>query len=161
VTAPDHAPSRPADPLQGHAAGLVSRFAAAAIDLGVILILLAATYGAVAGFAFIVDPRSFTWPDGLGWSIPVVGIVIATPYLAISWCASGRTVGGSLLGLRVLSYRGQTMRLAGAVVRAFGCLVFPLGLLWIPFSPKRRSLQDVILRTSVIYDWAHRDRLNR
>jgi hypothetical protein len=31
--------------------------------------------------------------------------------------------------------------------------VFPIGLLWCAVSTSRRSLQDIVVRTSVIYDW--------
>ena len=30
---------------------------------------------------------------------------------------------------------------------------FPVGLFWVAFSRENRSLQDVVLRTSVIHDW--------
>jgi uncharacterized RDD family membrane protein YckC len=139
--------------LQGRDAGVVSRFAAAAVDLIVVLAVLGGVYTFVAGFLFLVHPRSFHWPANLGWSVPVVGVVIAMPYLSIAWCASGRTVGDMLFGLRVVSRRGQRLPLPGALLRAVLCLVLPVGLLWIPFSPTRRSLQDVLLRTRVIYDW--------
>jgi uncharacterized RDD family membrane protein YckC len=142
--------------LQGKRAGVVSRFAAAAIDLVVILLVLGLIYAAVAGFGFLIDPRSFHWPEGLGWSIPVVGLVIAWPYLTIAWCSTGRTLGDVLLGLRVVGGRDARVRLPRAVLRAAFCLVFPIGLCWVPFSPSRRSLQDTVLRTSVIYDWTSR-----
>jgi hypothetical protein len=40
-----------------------------------------------------------------------------------------------------------------ALVRAAFCVIFPIGLLWVLFSGQNRSLQDLVLRTSVIYDW--------
>jgi uncharacterized RDD family membrane protein YckC len=139
--------------LQGRPAGLVSRFGAAAVDLVVVVVVLWGVYAAVAGFAFLIDPRSFHWPKNLGWSIPVIGAGIAWPYLSIAWSASGRTIGDVMFGLRVVSYRGTRMRFVGAVARAAFCLVFPIGLLWIPFSRQRRSVQDSVIRTRVIYDW--------
>ena len=48
------------------------------------------------------------------------------------------------------------MRLIGALLRAVGYVVFPIGLLWVAISPANRSVQDVILRSSVIYDWSAR-----
>jgi ribose/xylose/arabinose/galactoside ABC-type transport system permease subunit len=35
-------------------------------------------------------------------------------------------------------------------------IAFPIGLLWCGVSASRRSVQDVVLRTSVIYDWRPR-----
>jgi hypothetical protein len=40
-----------------------------------------------------------------------------------------------------------------SIVRAVFCVAVPFGLLWVIFSPGRRSLQDVVLRTVVVYDW--------
>jgi uncharacterized RDD family membrane protein YckC len=140
--------------LQGHRAGLVSRFLAAVVDLVVIIALLGAVYAAVAGIAFLLDPRDFNWPTNLGWTVPVVGAVIALPYLTLGWATNGRTVGDALFGLRVVTHRGDRVRVPRAILRAAFCLVFPLGLFWIPFSRSRRSVQDLVLRTSVNYDWA-------
>jgi uncharacterized RDD family membrane protein YckC len=75
------------------------------------------------------------------------------PYLTLSWRLTGRTYGDQLLGLRVVNYEGRQMRFVGALLRALFCAVFPLGLLWVAVSPANRSVQDVVLRTSVVYDW--------
>jgi uncharacterized RDD family membrane protein YckC len=144
--------------LQGRGAGLFSRFAAAVVDVVVVILLLGVVYALSAGFAFLIDPRNFEWPARIGWTIPVIGGVIVMPYLTIAWCTAGRTVGDVLFGLRVVSRHGGRLRLPRAFVRAVFYLVFPLGLFWIPFSASRRSIQDVVLRTSVNYDWApHHD----
>jgi hypothetical protein len=39
-----------------------------------------------------------------------------------------------------------------AAARAFFCTVFPLGLLWVLVSQRNHSVQDVLLRTAVVYD---------
>jgi uncharacterized RDD family membrane protein YckC len=140
--------------LQGRPAGVVTRFIAAIVDFVVVVVAVGGIYAAIAGFAFVVRPRSFHWPDNLGWSVPGIGVVVAMPYLVVAWCASGRTCGDVLFGLRVVSTHGRRLRVPRAGLRALLCLIFPLGLLWIPFSAKRRSIQDVLLRTKVIYDWA-------
>ena len=44
----------------------------------------------------------------------------------------------------------------GALLRAAFCVAFPIGLFWCVVSRKNRSVQDVVLRTSVIHDWANR-----
>jgi uncharacterized RDD family membrane protein YckC len=81
------------------------------------------------------------------------GLVIAFVYLVASWTAAGRTYGDQLLGLRVLDRDGGTVNWPIAVLRALLYLVFPLGLLWILVDPRNRSVQDIVLRTTVIYDW--------
>jgi uncharacterized RDD family membrane protein YckC len=146
----------PARQYQGRRAGVVTRVVANAVDLGVVIAIVGAIYAVIAATAFLLHPRSFHWPTGLGWSIPVIGFVVLVPYLTLSWCMTGRTYGDALLGLRVVNYRGERMRIAGAALRAVACTVFPIGVLWIAISPANRSLQDLVLRTSVIYDWTPR-----
>jgi hypothetical protein len=41
-------------------------------------------------------------------------------------------------------------------VRAVLCVGFPIGLFWAVVSVTGRSLQDTVLRTRVVYDWAIR-----
>jgi uncharacterized RDD family membrane protein YckC len=39
-----------------------------------------------------------------------------------------------------------------AILRALACVIFPVGLLWSTVSATRRSLQDIVFRTLVVYD---------
>ena len=41
-------------------------------------------------------------------------------------------------------------------MRSAFCVFFPIGLFWCVISPERRSVQDVVLWTSVVYDWMPR-----
>jgi uncharacterized RDD family membrane protein YckC len=144
---------------QGQRAGIVTRVAAAAVDFLIVIVAIGVIYGGIAGVTFIIHPRSFHWPSNIGWSIPVVYLVLLTAYLAFSWAGTGRTYGAALLGVRVVNHKGATMRLPGAILRAVLCVVFPIGLLWVAISSANRSIQDVIFRTSVIYDWSPRTEL--
>ncbi len=138
---------------QGRRAGVVSRLIANVVDLLVVIGILAAIYGITVGIAFLLHPRSFHLPAGLGWSIPVIGFVIAVPYLTLTWHATGRSYGDALLGLRVVSRNGGRMRFAVALLRAVVCVLFPIGFFWVAVSRANRSVQDILLRTSVVYDW--------
>jgi uncharacterized RDD family membrane protein YckC len=80
-------------------------------------------------------------------------LVLAVLYLTGSWAMTGRSYGASLLGLRVLSHRGRIPGWSLSFVRAVFCVFFPIGLFWVALSPNRRSIQDVVLRTVVVYDW--------
>lgn len=144
---------REARAYQGHRAGLVTRFACAMIDAVVVFVLLAATYLGIAGMLFVLDPRGFTFPDAAPWFSLTLAFGYAVVYLGISWAVSGRSYGGQMLGLRVVNFRGERMRLIPAVLRAAFCVVFPFGLFWCAWSRENRSIQDTVLRTSVIYDW--------
>lgn len=158
---PDRTPALAAIPpaargFQGRRAGIVSRAIASFIDALVVIAIMGLIYGVVVGFVFLLHPRSFHLPDGSAWSIPVVSFGIAVPYLTIGWRTSGRTYGDVLLGLRVVNRAGARMRLIVALLRAIAYVLFPIGLFWVAISPANRSVQDVIFRTSVIYDWSER-----
>ncbi len=144
---------------QGQRAGIVTRVAAGAVDFLIVIVAICLIYGGIVLAMFIIRPRSFHWPSNIGWSVPVVYFVLLTAYLAFSWAGTGRTYGGALLGVRIVNHKGATMRLPGAILRAVLCVVFPIGLLWVAVSSANRSIQDVIFRTSVIYDWSARAEL--
>jgi uncharacterized RDD family membrane protein YckC len=78
---------------------------------------------------------------------------VLTVYFTAAWSTTGRSYGDHLLGLRVVNHTGGRMRPAGAFVRAVFCVLVPIGLFWYLVSRTNRSVQDLALRTSVIYDW--------
>jgi uncharacterized RDD family membrane protein YckC len=139
---------------QGGRAGIVSRVLAAVIDLVVLLGILGGGYLALAGFLFAVDPVSFRFPTPPRLVLLGVAAVVLVGYLTECWTATGRTYGDRVLGLRVVDHRGRRPRLVTALARAVFCTVVPIGLLWTAVSRDRRSVQDLVLRTSVIYDWS-------
>jgi uncharacterized RDD family membrane protein YckC len=143
----------PARPYQGRRAGIATRTAAAIVDLLVVVIIVAALYLGFAGVAFAIHPASFHWPHGFAWGLPVVGFLVAVPYLTLTWCATGRSYGDALFGLRVVDRRGERLSLPGATLRAALCVLFPIGLFWVVISRRNRSLQDLVVNTSAIYDW--------
>jgi uncharacterized RDD family membrane protein YckC len=144
---------------QGRRAGLVTRALAAAIDLGVVAVAMAAVYVAFSAVLFLYRPSRFQLPTP-SWQIVVaVGYIVLTLYLTASWHSAGRTYGCHVMGLRVVNRVGQRLRLAPAFLRAVICGIFPVGLLWIALSRENRSIQDLIVRTSVIYDWDVRPRV--
>jgi uncharacterized RDD family membrane protein YckC len=138
---------------QTRPAGVVSRLLAAAVNLGVLVVLGGATYLGAAGLVFLWSPRHAHFPHvPRAWIVIAAGVLLVL-YLTAAWTTSGRTYGDQLLGLRVLGPRQHRMHLARALLRALICTVFPAGLLWAAISPARRSVADVVLRTSVVYDW--------
>jgi uncharacterized RDD family membrane protein YckC len=144
---------REARPFQGMRAGIVSRLLAGVVDFGVIALAVLAGYLAVAGLRFLWRPITFRFPSPSFLLLLVAGFTILVPYLAVSWWLVGRTYGDHLLGLRVVNARGERMTLWGASARAVFCALLPIGLMWVVVSSQDRSLQDLVLRTSVIYDW--------
>lgn len=147
---------REARPYQGRRAGPVTRASAAVIDGIVVIGTLLIGYVGYAGLLFVFSPRDFSFPDVDLVSGTVTAHVIMVVYLSLSWWVSGRSYGSLVMGLRVVSHRGVRMTLLGALVRAAFCVIFPVGLLWVAVSRENRSVQDLVLRTSVVYDWQPR-----
>ena len=139
--------------LRGRRAGLVTRALANVLDVVVVVLLLAGGYAAVAAGKFLIHPAGFRFPAPSFALVLLIGGAVTAVYFAVAWRVTGRTLGDEVTGLRVVNFRGERMRWAGSVLRAVFCTVFPIGLLWVLVSPQNRSVQDVFLRTSVIYDW--------
>ncbi len=139
---------------QGQRAGLISRLLASAVDMVVVAGVVGAGYLAVSAVVFLWNPGGFRFPAlDRTWLLAACGAVLFC-YLSASWALTGRTWGDLLLGLRVVNYRGGPLRLSGAALRAALCVVFPIGIFYVAVSRANRSVADVVLRTSVVYDWA-------
>jgi uncharacterized RDD family membrane protein YckC len=133
-------------------AGVVTRLLAACVDTAVVVLATVSVDLATAGIRFVWSPMDFRWPRP-SWELAVLVLFgVAVVYLTVGWSLAGRTYGARLLGLRVLS--GRYGRLGGvrSLLRALACVLFPLGLLWSGISVTRRSLQDLVLGTVVVYD---------
>jgi uncharacterized RDD family membrane protein YckC len=82
-----------------------------------------------------------------------LGWILLVAYLTIGWANTGRTVGKNVFGLRVVSSRDEGLPLWRSFVRASLCALFPIGLFWSAVSRRNESIQDLIVRTTVVYDW--------
>jgi uncharacterized RDD family membrane protein YckC len=142
-----------ARPFQGQRAGVVTRTVANTVDFAVSVGVVAAGYLSWCVVLFVVDARDFSFPNPTFLLLLACGELVLFLYFTGAWATTGRTYGDHLLGLRVVNHGGERMRWAGAAVRAVFCLAFPIGLFWTVVSPTNRSLQDTVIRTSVIYDW--------
>lgn len=144
---------REARAYQGQRAGVVTRLVAAVLDGVVVVLLLTGAYAAWAGLLFLIDPRGFIFPSPGPFSSFLAGFVVTVAYCTLSWWLGGRSYGCVVMGLRVLGPGGRPLRLAGALARAVVCAAFPIGLLWVAVNRNNRSVADLLLRTSVVYDW--------
>lgn len=147
--------SHSAPPRQGEAAGIVTRGLAATVDVVLVGLGVAAVYLGWIGLLFLGSPTGFSWPTVPWGLLLLIGMALAFCYLTAGWATTGRTYGAALLGLRVLSRSGHHLHWAGAAARAALCTLVPLGLAWVAVSRRRRSLQDIVLGTRVVYDWSH------
>jgi len=136
--------------------GLVTRIAAAAIDLG----LLSAAYSIASGLLASVVPVVFGNGDGLSalgfLGFGFLGFLVGGSLLVAFWALVGQTPGMRLLsihlereGTRALGLRPALRRLVALPVAIF---TFGLGVLAILVSPTRQGWHDRFAGTKVVYD---------
>jgi uncharacterized RDD family membrane protein YckC len=94
-------------------------------------------------------------PCAARWLDAAAGAAIAVGYLALSWAATGRSVGKQVAGLRVVGRVGRRLSLRRSLARAVLYVLFPAGLLWVLASRRNASVQDLVVGTAVVYDWAY------
>ena len=112
-----------------------------------------AGYGGYVGLRLLLDPRGYRLPDPSLAGGMTAFLVVLVLYLSVLWGTTGRTYGDHVMGITVVGGHGSRLGPIRAFVRAVLYAVFPLGLLWCAISAKRHSLQDVVLRTQVVYAW--------
>lgn len=147
---------RTAAALQLRHAGLVSRALADACDLAILIAAGAALLLVVAGVRYLVVGPPLAIPGLSVYVETSLGFVGAVLYLWYFWAATGRTPGKQLLGLRVVDRSEDPLDGGRAFLRAVLCVAFPAGLLWVLVSRRNASVQDLLLRTTVVYDWTYR-----
>jgi uncharacterized RDD family membrane protein YckC len=136
----------------GQRSGIVTRYLAAGIDLAAILAILVGTGIGWVAVVWILNPGTIPRAPSLALVL-VAYEVLGTLYLTAGWATTGRSFGQQIMGLRVTTTRGNRLPPVRAVVRAAATLFFPIGVLWAAVSPRQVSIQDIVLRTCVIYDW--------
>ena len=149
---PPPAVTSPVPSARGNRAGVVTRSIANSIDVLVVVLVLAGGYVAVAATRFLLGPATFRFPAPSATTLLISGLCIQAVYFAVTWAVVGGTYGDRLLGLRVTDDRGNRLGWGRCAVRAVACTIFPIGLVWVLVSQGNRSVQDAVLRTSVIYD---------
>jgi uncharacterized RDD family membrane protein YckC len=85
---------------------------------------------------------------------PQLMFVVALVYFAGMWIWKSTTVGGVVLGLKVVRQDGYPVTMLVSIVRAlaaaFSIVIFFLGFLWIVFDRERQGWHDKIAGTVVI-----------
>jgi uncharacterized RDD family membrane protein YckC len=141
--------------LQGHRAGFASRVVADLVDLGVAWLLGLSALVAAGVVSYLLTGPPLSLPVLPNWLDATAGAAIAVGYLTFSWSATGRSVGKQLAGLRVVDRGGQLLSVRRSFIRAVLYVLFPAGLLWVLASRRNASLQDLVVGTAVLYDWAY------
>lgn len=143
----------PARPEQGQRAGLLTRLVAAGIDVGATVLVIAGVWIGLRLVLWAAVPVASPEMPDISWFL-LGGLVLLWLSWTIAYATNGRALGHVVMGIRVIGRNGGSMSWLPAALRALLNIAFSLGILWIIVSAQNRSLQDVLLRSSVIYAWA-------
>jgi uncharacterized RDD family membrane protein YckC len=143
-------------------AGIASRLAAGAIDAAVIFGTFVGVLCVVALLRFLFDNESMHLPRPDRLVTVVAIVVIGVIELSTAWSGSGRTVGDSVVGLRVVMADGSPVSSRRAFVRAV-LVMCTLGfvLVTVIVSKRNNGVHDWLCRTAVVYDWRPQSRHSR
>ncbi len=153
--AADYAIPEVAREFQGERAGFATRFLACAIDVALVSALMMSLWFGIELLQLIFTPGVEVEPPRAA-TLVLWGYLFTTLYWTAAWASSGRSLGAWAMGVRVVNRKGERVHLPVAFARAAFSVGFPFGLLWALVSKRNRSVQDVVLRTIVIYDWSLR-----
>jgi uncharacterized RDD family membrane protein YckC len=142
---------------QGHRAGFVSQALGAALDAATIFALdfaLLVTYGFLR---FLLTDKAYEFPQPGPVLNFVLVFVVGVALLWSSWSGSGRAPGMAVLGLRVVGRDGGRLSSRRAFWRAvLGVLTLGLGVVFVLFSKRNKSLYDMVCGSAVVYEWRAR-----
>jgi uncharacterized RDD family membrane protein YckC len=83
-----------------------------------------------------------------------LGLLVALAYFAGMWAWKGTTIGGIVVGLKVVRMDGQPLDFTVSFVRSlaamFSAVVLFLGFLWIAWDKEKQGWHDKIAGTTVI-----------
>jgi uncharacterized RDD family membrane protein YckC len=124
-------------------AGLGSRFVALLID-GIIVSVI----GGIIGLIFGSSPGE---PNGV---VSVINLVIGAAYYIYFIGSSGLTLGGRVLGCKVVDYNGQQPSYGTAAIRwlmsIVSAAVLFIGYIWAFFDKNKQTWHDKVARTYVV-----------
>ena len=140
---------------QGERAGFATRFLASCIDIALVALLMMGIWLGIEILQLIFTPGvEVDTPRAA--TLVLWGYAFTTLYWMVAWATTGRSIGAWAMGVRVVSRKGEKLSWPIALARAAFSVGFPFGLGWALISRRNRSVQDVVLRTIVIYDWSLR-----
>ncbi|MFD1825516.1 MULTISPECIES: RDD family protein [Mumia] len=145
-------PVGPGAQLQGQPAGVVTRVIAGGLDYMLVGLWSAGVYVGVAALSFLYNPVEWQWPRWSFGAVLILGALSMVTYLTATWATSGKTLGGQVMGTRVVR-DGERVHVLRALARAVVVVAFPIGLFWSAVDVRARSAQDLVIRTSVVYAW--------
>lgn len=91
-----------------------------------------------------IDPNSL-----LNKALKVFWFIPGFFYLAYYWTKNGQTPSMSVWKIKLVNQQGETINWSQALVR-YVSAIMGLGIFWVIFNKQRKSLQDVISKTSLL-----------
>jgi len=140
--------------VQGQRAGFVSQALGGVLDwLAVMAVYFAGLV--VYGFLrFLLTSQQFEIPQLGGWVNGDLIFALGVFVLWSAWSGSGRAPGMVVFGLRVVGDDGARLSSRRAFWRAVLVVAtLGIGLVFVLFSKRNRSIYDMICKSSVVYDW--------
>jgi uncharacterized RDD family membrane protein YckC len=135
-------------------AGLATRAAAAAIDLGLLFIIYSLLSGVIASLISAVFGRPLSLASDL--VLAGLGIIIGGAIFATFWALAGQTPGMRFLAIRLKHHGSRDITMGRAVARVFAVLLslLPAGLGYFAIlrDSRRRAWADRLTGTEVVYD---------
>ena len=142
--------------LEGHYAGIVSRFAAFVIDI-VAIALTFAVVGTVLEYVLTILVRHQMQLRDTGIVADVLLGVWAFVYFVLPQSMSGRTLGMGIVGLRSVRTDGSDLHARQAILRTLflplSFLLLGVGFALIVLRGDRRALHDLLGGSAVVYAW--------
>ncbi|MFZ4583887.1 MAG: RDD family protein [Acidimicrobiia bacterium] len=139
---------------QGLRAGFPSRLTADLIDLGIVGLIYVLGLLIVGVVKFLFNGGSFGLANPGPTTTVLAEYLIASIYLLTAYLSTGRTVGKQLMGLRVVTTRGGSLRAPAALLRTAIVISFGwVSLAWAIISRRNAAVHDILARTAVVYDW--------
>jgi uncharacterized RDD family membrane protein YckC len=157
--------NKPIPTWRGHYAGFASRLIAIIIDFFIVFLAWA---GMIAVFRIFYTTIPSLSRILFGQTVqtssstdPIVSFIliflINLIYYVFFWSVVGSTIGGLIMGIRIVNRSGRYPTIFQSIVRFLVEIAIPLlgviGAIWILFNRQHRALFDMIAGTYVIYNW--------
>jgi uncharacterized RDD family membrane protein YckC len=150
--------------LRGQYAGFASRFLAFSIDILILAFALAIgtiLLDQIINLANVITEalfgRTLLNDSATIFKSLIVLVTVYGTYFLFFWTVIGTTIGGLIIGLRIVTREGRKPSLRRTAIRffmEFALLpVLFIGSLWIFINPRRQAWYDKVAGTYVIYNW--------
>lgn len=148
------------DELQGATAGFVTRLLAYLLDAVILTGIIAIGSWAMLQVDALFEDMGANLRVSVASAWTLMTPLIISGYYVIFWALTGKTIGKSFLGVKVVRADGRPPTIGRSLLRLVGyalsTLAFFAGYLWIIIDDNRKGWHDHMAKTWVVYDWEKR-----